>query len=131
MNAANTRLSRATSQHVVGNHARVVASAAGGVRKDSLNLPRFLSQTQYSFCFFPTLLFALSRFAFFAGFLFSPNHFLVRCFTIFYFLRGTLFLFFHDTLFLAAFKMGVKIFRTITIFPCSPRYLSFVASRYL
>jgi hypothetical protein len=80
---SNTRLSRATSQHVIEIHARVVASAAGGVRKDSLNLPRFLSQTQYSFCFFPTLLFALSRFVFF---------------TIFYFLAEPFACFLHDTL---------------------------------
>src|SRR5574341_516554 len=54
----------------------------------------------------------------------------IQRFTILCFCELLYCLFLHDTLFLAAFKMGVKSVRTITIFPCSPRCLSFVASQY-
>ncbi len=45
------------------------------------------------------------------------------------FLRGTLFLLFPDTFFIAAFKMGVKIVRTITAVMFLPRCPSFGTSR--
>jgi len=41
-----------------------------GVRKDSLNLPRFYSRIQVQFSFFHDLLFALSRFGFHRTFMF-------------------------------------------------------------
>jgi len=117
-----------------------------GVRKDSLNLPRFYSRIQVQFSFFPRFAFCsftlwiLHQLLFFAE---SSACFLQRYFASF-----------------AAFKMGVKTFWTVTIlcihrdaffllrhdifdftempsfccatiFMVSPRCLLFVAPRYL
>lgn len=101
-----------------------------GVRKDSLHLPRFYSRIQVQFLFLSDTAFCSFTLCFLSLFLFSPNHFLVRRFIIFYFSELLYCLFFHDTLLLAAFKMGVKSVRTVTIFSYSPRCPSFVASRY-
>jgi len=101
-----------------------------GVRKDSLNLPRFYSRIQVQFSFLPRSAFCSFTLCILRQFLFSQSRFLVRRFTIFYFCE-VLYCFFRDILFLAVFKMGVKMFRPFTIFPCSPRFSSFVASQYL
>lgn len=103
-----------------------------GVSHDSLPFTAiFLPEFQHSFLSLHSFAFCSFTLCILHPVLFFPSRLIVRRFTIFYFLRGTLFLFFHDTLCLAAFKMGVKSVPTITIFPCSPRCLSFVASQYL
>jgi hypothetical protein len=73
---SNTSLSRATSQHVVEIHARVVASAAGCVKHIAHIYHDFILDFQHSFYFFPNLLFALSRFVFFTNFYSLPVAFL-------------------------------------------------------
>jgi hypothetical protein len=73
LNGANTSLSRATSQHVVEIHARVVASAAGCVKHIAHIYHDFILDFQHSFYFFPNLLFALSRFVFFPTFVFANS----------------------------------------------------------
>jgi hypothetical protein len=126
----NTGLSRATSQHVIEIHARVVASAAGRVRiKPAIYHDIFCPNERY-ILFLPRFCFLLFHVLYSSPVFIFPSCLSFGASPYFIFASYFIVCFFHDTLCLAAFKMGVKSVRTVTIFPCSPRCLSFVALRY-